>query len=225
MRNFSKQGRKFLLTTPLQVAALLSILAGCGSQVTAPPIGAGAAIGQQPIPQTPEQFESQCRNFGHTLISINGVTVCRKSVAPTNFYSTIPMTRIVPGQPQGGGSVGLPLVRKHDLVTIRSQGRYGLNCFFECAGATYTMDGVSSASGSVVIVNSLPAGLMVSDGTTTHFAGNGVRVRISNDGILRFGINSAFAGNPSSTPTGTPMIIGATIERCEDISGQTYECP
>lgn len=211
----------------LGIGLLAAALAGCG----APPQSIPAQIGSQALAMTPEQFAWQCQSSGNTLISINGVSVCRGKVYAASTLATIPLVQLTPGQAQGGQSIGiLPAVRKNDLVTLQAQGDYGTDCFITCSGTIYSMDGVSRNAvtgvvGGTVVLNGQPAGLMVSDGTATYFAGSGSQIRIGNDGMLRFGLNSAVGSAPKTSLTNTPLITRVTIERCIDINSQTHVCP
>lgn len=200
------------------------------------------ACGQQPVTQTwpqygtsqassmtPEQFAQWC-GWNYGVMQTSGATpVCRYSVIPTSssYYVSIPMSQLSPGNPYGGGYLGvsLPALKANDIVELGSQGAYGYGCnAFGCSGDTYTMRGVNQRTGVQATYAGIPAGITISDGTEVYYAGQGTAVTIKHDGTLRVGVNFYKGYAAGTSLDRTPMINSIRITRCVDAAGVTYSC-
>ncbi len=247
MKNFITLPKFNSISSLVAVGVALSTLVGCGTD--APPVAAQAPVATtaQVTPAAPN-FEQNCKDTAGTLLTSEGVQVCKRTIFVVNPGSPsfltfdqsqyTPFYRLTTDDPSG--SYAFPTgytVKPGDLVSFSASGGWGskkasfFNVYFGictpfgCSGSGYEdactsikLDG--TAGGKVKTTNSLAAGIVGTDGTEVFLLGNSTKKVIKNEGALKWGFNVAVAEQMCAKLT----ISNFSITRCEDATGKTHPC-
>ncbi len=230
--------------------------AAAPAPVAAPTSTTGCVAGQISIAGgacMAADLPTACSYSGGTIISINGVQVCKVKVSlgPTGYsgmnsiaYTTLTIQDGMPVQtPDAPGGMGAYrtglLLKKGDKLTLNASGTWGLtktdkNTFltiFHFDISTNTCDDVNAAglstSGKNEVVNNpdnnQASALFGSDGTEAFLIGAGVKDRVINNN----GTLQIGYNVPMTSASGCQytQITNLSVQRCQDAAGATYQCP